>query len=804
MADGRWLGFGFLGLAGLAAAAAVKPVQESVRVDLKPRAIATFLVQSDIVAIRLETGQVEYGRQEPYRPALGDRLTRTSHDLWLTRQGQPIGNLIGPGAQTLYRLDRFTDHPLDLAMADRPTSYRIRSLDRPDQAPLVPNQVFRKSKPRDIARLGPWDMRWPMTHRLYLKLPQALAPGRYRIEAQANLAPNLAPSLAPSLAPIDFTHAPTRSTSEAVHVSQIGFRPDDPEKVGFLSTWMGTGGGVSYKPIGFQVIDDRSQTVVFRGRTALGRSAAEPEEPRGGNHTQADVHRLRFGQLNRVGRYRLCVETIGCSLPFEIEPDAWGKAFRVATKGFYFRRSGIAITPPYGPPRPRSFHPADGVKIYQSEATLLETGNGLGTRNADLFVDLVAGKTDRLVPNAWGGYFDAGDWDRRIQHLDIARSLLELTELAPAYINGVRLDIPESGNAMPDVIDEALWGIDLFRRLQQPDGGIRGGIEMAEHPRHGETSWQNSLTTMVYAADPWSSYLYAGVAARAALLLQSREPRLADAYRTSALAAMAYGEKVLVQPTDRQGKPWPPEVRDARNLAAVELYRLTAEPRWHQLFLATTVFKDPKADLFRWQHHEQRDAAFVYARLGIPLDAKVQRQAIAAIEREAQTSIALGQRTGFHWTRQEPQSPIIAGGGFGNPKVTSLIRAHVLTGQGRYLAAAILGCQMGAGANPENMTYTTGLGHRSPQNPLMLDERIQGQPPFPGITIYGPTDVHQFDDWPLALIAPVTQPPPRQWPTAEAYFDIYSFPLQNELTVMQTMAPTAYAWGYLAARSAQP
>jgi endoglucanase len=757
-----------------------------------------YAVQSDILAIRVETGQVDYGTQGVYSPRPGDRLTRKgdpkgNQETWVIRQGKPIGNLVGPGLTILYGVDRFSDRPLALNLANQAANYRIQSLDQPTVS-WVPTQVFRKSKPRDMARLGPWDFGWPMVHTLYLKLPQDLAPGRYQIEA---------PGLAPDLKPIDWTHAPDRSPSEAVHVSQIGFRPDDPAKVGFLSTWMGAGGGVNYGALDFQVIDDRSQGVVFRGKTKLGRSAQEPEEPRKGNHNQADVHRLDFSALDRSGRYRLCVATIGCSRDFEIGTATWDKAFKVAAKGFYFRRSGIAIVPPYGLARPRSFHPADGVKVYQTGASLLETGNGLGTANKDLFVDLVNQKTTQIVPDAWGGYFDAGDWDRRIQHLDIARSLLELAELAPDYVAKTTLTIPESGNSRPDIIDEALWGLDLFRRLQQADGGIRGGIEMTEHPLYGETSWGNSLTPMVYAADPWSSYLYAGVAAQAATVLGAREPALAATYQASALRAMAYGEKALVSKTDRQGKPWPPEVRDARNLAAVELYRLTRDPQWHRLFLATTVFTDPKADLFNWQHHSQRDAAFGYVRLtGVtPVQAQIQRHALAAIEREAETAIAIGQRTGFHWTRQEPYSPIIAGGGFGNPKVTTLIRAHALTGKSQYLKAAILGCQVGSGANPENMTYTTGVGHRSPQNPLLIDERILGRSTVPGVTVYGPTDVHQFDDWPLALIAPVTEPPPRQWPTMEAYFDIYNFPLQTELTVMETMAPTAYAWGYLAARS---
>ncbi|NJN23054.1 MAG: hypothetical protein HC812_20110, partial [Leptolyngbya sp. RL_3_1] len=38
-----------------------------------------------------------------------------------------------------------------------------------------------------------------------------------------------------------------------------------------------------------------------------------------------------------------------------------------------------------------------------------------------------------------------------------------------------------------------------------------------------------------------------------------------------------------------------------------------------------------------------------------------------------------------------------------------------------------------------------------------------------------------------------------QWPTTEAFFDAYYYIPATEFTVQQTMAPTAFAWGYLAA-----
>ena len=94
---------------------------------------------------------------------------------------------------------------------------------------------------------------------------------------------------------------------------------------------------------------------------------------------------------------------------------------------------------------------------------------------------------------------DAGDWDRRINHLFTPRLYLELVELNPEYFKNLCLNIPESGNDLPDIVDEALFGLDIYRRMQMPDGGIRGGVESSEHTNEGSTSWQESLTVMAYA-----------------------------------------------------------------------------------------------------------------------------------------------------------------------------------------------------------------------------------------------------------------------------------------------------------------
>jgi endoglucanase len=248
------------------------------------------------------------------------------------------------------------------------------------------------------------------------------------------------------------------------------------------------------------------------------------------------------------------------------------------------------------------------------------------------------------------------------------------------------------------------------------------------------------------------------------------------------------------------GRKYPSEVNDERTLAAAELYRLAGDAEWHELFLATTVFRDPKADLCVWQHHDQREAAWVYLRTDRPgMDEAVKRNCLAALRREADDRAASCQRTSFRYAKYEWVP--CAWGAFTAPDAVSLIRAHALTGEEKYLRAAVLACQLGAGANPVNVCYTTGLGHKSPQNPLHLDSRNTHQPPPPGLTVFGPMDVvTNKDDWQEKLVAPFCFPDVVQWPTLEAYYDIFWNPMVSEFTVQGPMAPNAYVWGYLAAR----
>ncbi|MEO1299026.1 MAG: glycoside hydrolase family 9 protein, partial [Cyanobacteria bacterium J06636_16] len=469
-----------------------------------------------------------------------------------------------------------------------------------------------------------------------------------------------------------------------------------------------------------------------------------------------------------------------------------------SARGMYHQRSGIELEAPYTDyERPRPFHPDDGVEVYQSTATLMDTSMGLNS-DVNTFEALVAGKTNELVPEAWGGWFDAGDWDRRIQHLDVTRSMLELAELFPDYYDDVDLNIPESNNNLPDVIDEALWGLDFFKRLQLPNGGVRGGVESAEHPNRFEASWQESLDIMVYAPDMWSSYKYAATAAYAAYVLQDIDATKAQEYEDSALKAMEWAETELakVPQNDKTYK----EVYDERSLAAAELYRLSGSDRWHQVFQDTTIFDDPNAAVFNWPTHNRRAAAFTYSRTDQPgVDKTIQENAENALLKAADEEIAAINNTGFKWNK-DPWAPLGWGSGLGAPNNMTLLRAHTLSNDEKYLKSGILATQFTLGANPDNVNYTTGLGYRNPESPLIIDSIAVGGDAPPGITLYGPLDMEwQSDYWAIDLFDDVSSPDPRQWPTAEGHFDAHWLIPHSEFTIMQTMGPLSYGLGYLAA-----
>jgi len=751
-----------------------------------------YFVRDDLIGLRILDGDIVAGALETYVPEPGDSIFERNGAI--RRDGDYYGVLVKRDGQAdlVHRADSFAADParafLTEGAADLPSSFSL-TIDGVEQSPAA---VWRKTKIVETAQADRWTREFVLEHDIVLELSGAAVRGSAIEIAFAD----------PSLAPVSFVFDDLTLPSEAVHVSQTGFEPDDPVKIGYLSTWLGgqaadasADPAVRYQ-LGqtFHVRDAATGQSVFAGEVALDKGRDQPSNYKV-NFNGTDVYALDFSAFDEPGRYVLQIDGIGRSLPFEIKENAWEEPFALAMNGLYNQRSGVPLDADYGGmDRPRSLHPDDGFVIRQSTATLMDTSMGLNLLRQDSFEALAAGATSEIVPNAFGGWHDAGDWDRRAQHLRAARDLLELAEKRPEFAVYKDLSIPEQGDGIPDLIDQALWGVDFFQRLQKPDGGVPGGIEAAGHPKGFETSWTESQELFVFAPDAWSSYEFAATAARAVSVLASYDaPRAAD-YLASAEAAMAWAEANRPPHADASK-----EVNTSRNLAAAELYKATGEASYHDLFLATTSYAENPAASGR-----QFEAVMVYNDIhkqGLAIDPSVLDRARADLTGHADFLVSTGDRGAFG---QVIDPGRLQGWSYVSTlpadAAATLVKAHMLTADHDYFDAIIGDTQFGLGANPDNMVFTLGLGERHPREVLNVDGIGLGVLPE-GITIFGLWNIADRGSWPgFSEIDTVTFP---TFTTPVPYHETYNsnqpVAILTEYSLHAAIAPTAYVWGYLAA-----
>ncbi len=779
-----------------------------------PQVLQVGAVATDVLWVSIQEKEFISVPQVPYEPRDGDQIKHAGDEtvlviedgnvLQMRKDVSVIRKINGAdvklgdlavNARRIKPEDVAKGQDLTTETVDEPAAYRVTSSDDPDWQPVAPLQVWWKRKPNSFRSMT-------FAVEVFLKLPKAMAEGKtYCIEFTG---------VNCRQAFVDYRHEPAKTRSPAVHVSAVGFRPDDPAKIGFLSQWLGTGGAQHYRPgLRFHVLDDAGGKSVFQGPVTLIKAADANESFKAArNYSKTDVLGMDFSAFAAPGRYRLYVQGIGCSYPFVIADDAWAKAFGLSMKGLLHHRSGIELGPPFTDYiRPRDMHPADGAKVFASTASEID-----GVDQDGIFLVLAKGRTERLLPEAWGGHKDAGDWDRNTSHPAAMWFLVDLYELFPDRIGTMKLSLPaaEANNAIPDILDEVLWNLDLYRRLQAAEGGVGGGIESTSHPRPGEASWQESLVLSAFAPDPRASFTYAATAAKLARALAGIDKRLSETYAASArkawVWACAHSDEAIGRLGEKNRPAMKLDFRDRRNLAAFELWRLTGEDGFHEDFRSTTLLGDPKAEIAR-----QLKAVTSYVRLPQGQgEASLRDAARKWTVQAADTALAFARGNAFGITTCIPGLPPIGFVGYlSTPEMVVgpvLPHAWLLTGEQKYLAGAVRACQFACGANPDNRALTTGLGPNPVRFPLHVDSQITGQPAPVGITVYGmsdPAENYGFDAWAHTWFLQKMTPPSRAWPTHESYWDIWVVPSTNEYTIHQTITPTAFYWGFLAARSSQ-
>lgn len=149
------------------------------------------------------------------------------------------------------------------------------------------------------------------------------------------------------------------------------------------------------------------------------------------------------------------------SYTFKIAADVYLPVLKAAVRCFYYQRAGqekLAVHAGAGW--------ADGAS---------HVGPGQD-KNARLYSAKTDASTERDLS---GGWYDAGDFNKYTSWTaGYINSLLFAYRENPG-VWGDDYNIPESGNGIPDILDEAKWGLDWLSRMQEANGSVLSIVGMS-------------------------------------------------------------------------------------------------------------------------------------------------------------------------------------------------------------------------------------------------------------------------------------------------------------------------------------
>ncbi|MET9275140.1 glycoside hydrolase family 9 protein [Kribbella sp. NPDC003557] len=467
-----------------------------------------------------------------------------------------------------------------------------------------------------------------------------------------------------------------RDFGPAVRVNQLGYVADGPKRATYVTT--------ATTPLDWRLIAAGNQ-VVASGHT----------EPYGPDALSGDaVQLIDFGRYHGTGTgFRLAVGD-DVSKPFDIGSHVYAGLRRDALAYFYNNRSGIAIEAQYV-----------GAEYARAAGHL-----GVAPNQGDTSVPCYPGTCDYSL-DVRGGWYDAGDHGKYVVNGALAAwQLLDLYEETGA---GVSLKIPEGGNRVPDVLDEARWELEFLLRMQAPSG-------LVHHKVHDE-KW-TALGTPP-AADPQPRYLYpvstaatlnlAAVGARCARVYARWDHRFAARCLSAAEKAWTAARQnpaIYAPPGGEGGGAYDDtKVTDEFSWAAAELFGATGRTSYKR-FITTTL---QAADGFSWQETGGlADLALARVAYRLPLLDRLRlRQRIASV---ADSYLAGLRSQGYANPYKPADGQYVWGSNSGTANNAMILAiAADLTGRPAYRSAALESLDYLLGRNAIGQSYVTGYGERS-------------------------------------------------------------------------------------------
>ena len=292
---------------------------------------------------------------------------------------------------------------------------------------------------------------------------------------------------------------------------------------------------------------DQDGKVVLRGQAeALSFDESSGEE----------IALIDFSDVKEAGTYYFKDSDGNCSYHFQIGIKLYEDVAKDALKMFYFQRCGMELEEKYAGKFAHKACHTRPVSILRREEEIVDCG---------------------------GGWHDAGDYGKYTTPGAVALAHLlyayELNKEAFAE----EINIPESGNGVPDILNECRYELEFLLKMQEKDGGVAHKCTALLHPgfvmpEDDEPPFYRMPVSSLATAD------YAAICAMAVRIYEKYDKAFADRLRKSAVDAW---EWLLKNPGLDFEDPAESKTgayddccdADERLWAAVEMYRLTQDDR---------------------------------------------------------------------------------------------------------------------------------------------------------------------------------------------------------------------------------
>lgn len=361
-----------------------------------------------------------------------------------------------------------------------------------------------------------------------------------------------------------------QTVTEHIKIDQFGYLPaaekiaviSDPQ-IGYNDTLAFTPGAV------YEVRDYNTNAVVFSGTPVAWNGGA--------THTQSGdkVWWFDFSSFTAPGSYYIFdVANNAMSYRFEIDNCIYNEVLKHAVRTYFYQRCGTVKAGAHAGAGWADSNPCH-IGIEQDTDCRL-VSNPVASTSRDLS----------------GGWHDAGDHNKYVNW-----TFTVLTDLLLAYEENPSVwednyNIPESGNGVPDLLDEIKWELDWLLKMQDNDGSMLGKVAVTTAATGPISPPSADMNVRRHSGKSTSaSYTAAAVLALAAIqynsignttYAQTLETAAINAYNwATANPGIVASNTGLANPDPEQGA----YDTDMRHLAAsVYLYALTGNTSYQAYF----------------------------------------------------------------------------------------------------------------------------------------------------------------------------------------------------------------------------